>query len=182
MARVFSFLFFFISLWICLSAVFSHMVFIYKFNFSFYFIIWISTLIFSLSIFLKPILSARRPLRERFSKSVSWPHYVKLINGLTWALPFTLIPFFQKDYPFLLLAGLSFGNISTFVFLRRYSRIHSIEQIITGSVLLLSLFCILILYHTYSVDYESILFASRLLISLSYGLGGISGYFRALNY
>jgi len=101
-----------------------------------------------------------------------------LINGLTWALPFTLIPFFQKDYPFLLLTGLSSGNISTFIFLRRYSQIQSIEQIVTGSALLISLFCILILYHGYLVDYESILFTSRILISLSYGLGGIVGYLR----
>jgi hypothetical protein len=40
------------------------------------------------------------------------------------------------------------------------------------------LFCILILYHGYLVDYESILFSSRILISLSYGLGGIVGYLR----
>lgn len=178
MTRVFSFLFFFVSLWVGLSAVFSHLVFIYDFDYSVYLIVWISTFIFSLSVFLKPILSTRKSLRERFSKSVSWPHFVKFINGLTWALPFTLIPFFQKDYPFLLLAGLSSGNISTFIFLRRYSQIHSIEQIITGSVLLSSLFCILILYYGYSVDYESILLASRLLISLSYGLGGVVGYFK----
>jgi hypothetical protein len=178
MVRVFSFSFFFISVWIGLSAVFSHLVFIYGFNYSFYYIIWISTFIFSLSLFLKPILSTRKLLRERFSKSVSWPHFVKLVNGLTWALPFVLIPFFQKDYPFLLLAGLSSGNISTFIFLRRYSQINSIEQIITGSVLLFSLICIIILYYNYLVDYESLLFTSRLLISLSYGLGGIIGYFK----
>lgn len=178
MTRVFSFLFFFVSLWIGLSAVFSHMVFVFDFDYSFYFIVWISTFIFSLSVFLKPILSTRKSLRERFSKSVSWPHLVKFVNGLTWALPFTLIPFFQKDYPFLLLAGLSSGNISTFIFLRRYSQIHSFEQIITGSVLLSSLLCILVLYYGYSVDYESILLASRLLVSLSYGLGGIVGYFK----
>jgi hypothetical protein len=178
MTRVFSFLFFFISLWIGLAAVLSHIVFINNFNYAFYFIIWVSTFIFSLSIFLKPLLSTRKSLQERFSKSVSWPHFVKFINGLTWALPFTLIPFFQKDYPFLLLTGLSSGNISTFIFLRRYSKIRSIEQIITGSVLLSSLFCILILYYNYSVDYESILFASRLFISLSYGLGGVVGYLK----
>jgi hypothetical protein len=178
MTRVFSFLFFFVSLWIGLSAIFSHLVFTFGFDYSFYFIVWVSTFVFSLSVFLKPILSARKSLQERFSKSVSWPHFVKFINGLTWALPFALIPFFQKDYPFLLLAGLSSGNISTFIFLRRYSQIHSIEQITTGSVLLSSLFCILVLYYGYSADYESILLASRLLISLSYGVGGIVGYFK----
>jgi len=178
MTRVFSFSFFFISVWIGLSTVFFHLVFIYGFNYSFYYVIWISTFIFSLSLFLRPILSTRKLLRERFSKSVSWPHFVKLINGLTWALPFAFIPFFQKDYPFLLLAGLSSGNISTFIFLRRYSQIYSIEQIITGSVLLFSLICILILYYNHIADYESILFTSRLLISLSYGLGGIVGYFK----
>ncbi|MGN6346619.1 MAG: hypothetical protein ACTHKC_02235 [Candidatus Nitrosocosmicus sp.] len=140
--------------------------------------IWIFTFIFSLIIFLKPILSQRRSLKERFSKSVSWPHFVKLINGLTWALPFVFIPFFHKDYPFLLLTGLSSGNISTFIFLRRYSKINNIEQIITGSILLSSLFGILILYYGYSLDYESLLFTSRILISLSYGIGGIIGYLK----
>ncbi|MGN6560914.1 MAG: hypothetical protein ACTHJ7_03815 [Candidatus Nitrosocosmicus sp.] len=140
--------------------------------------IWIFTFIFSLLIFLKPILSQRRSLKERFSKSVSWPHFVKLINGLTWALPFVFIPFFHKDYPFLLLTGLSSGNISTFIFLRRYSKINNIEQIITGSILLSSLFGILILYYGYSLDYESLLFTSRILISLSYGIGGIIGYLK----
>ena len=178
MTRVFSFLYSFISLWIGLSAILSHLVFIYGLNYSFYYVVWISAFIFSLLIFLKPLLSTRKSLRERFSRSVSWPHFVKLINGLTWALPFTLIPFFQKDYPFLLLTGLSSGNISTFIFLRRYSQIHSIEQIVTGSALLISLFCVLILYYDYLVDYESILFTSRILISLSYGLGGVVGYLR----
>jgi hypothetical protein len=178
LTRVFSFLFLFISLWIGLSAILSHLVFIYGLNYSFYYVVWISTFIFSLLVFLRSLLSTRKSLRERFSKSVSWPHFVKLINGLTWALPFTLIPFFQKDYPFLLLTGLSSGNISTFIFLRRYSQIYNIEQIITGSILLISLFCVLILYYGYLVDYESILFISRILISLSYGLGGIVGYFR----
>jgi hypothetical protein len=178
LTRVFSFLFLFVSLWIGLSAILSHFVFIYGLNHSFYYVVWISSFIFSLLVFLRPLLSTRKSLRERFSKSVSWPHFVKLTNGLTWALPFTLIPFFQKDYPFLLLTGLSLGNVSTFIFLRRYSGIHSIEQIITGSVLLISLFCILILYHGHLFDYESILFTSRILISLSYGLGGIVGYLR----
>lgn len=178
MTRVFSFLFLFISLWIGLSAILSHFVFIYDLNYSFHYVVWISAFIFSLMIFLRPLLSTRKSLRERFSKSVSWPHFVKLVNGLTWALPFTLIPFFPKDYPFLLLTGLSSGNISTFIFLRRYSQLYSIEQIVTGSVLLISLFCILILYYGYLVDYESILFTSRILISLSYGLGGVVGYLR----
>ncbi len=178
MTRVFSFLFLFISLWIGLSAILSHSVFMYDLNYSFHYVVWISAFIFSLLIFLRPLLSARKPLRERFSKSISWPHSVKLVNGLTWALPFTLIPFFQKDYPFLLLTGLSSGNVSTFIFLRRYSQLYNIEQIVTGSALLISLFCILILYYGYLVDYESILFTSRILISLSYGLGGIVGYLR----
>ncbi|MGN6629656.1 MAG: hypothetical protein ACTHKJ_07225, partial [Candidatus Nitrosocosmicus sp.] len=141
-------------------------------------LIWIFTFIFSLIIFLKPILSQRKSLKERFSKSVSWPHLVRLINGLTWALPFVFIPFFHKDYPFLLLTGLSSGNISTFIFLRRYSKINNIEQIITGSILLSSLFGILILYYGYSLDYESLLFTSRILISLSFGIGGIIGYLK----
>ena len=178
MTKVFSYLFLFISVWIGLATVLSHLVFIYNFSYSFYYLILISTFIFSLMIFIKPILSQRKSLKDRFSKSVSWPHFVKLINGLTWALPFVFIPFFHKDYPFLLLTGLSSGNISTFIFLKRYSQINNIEQIITGSILLSSLIGILILYYGYSLDYESLLYVTRILISLSYGIGGIIGYLR----
>ena len=131
-------------------------------------------------IFIKPILSQRKSLKDRFSKSVSWPHHIKLINGLTWALPFVFIPFFHKDYPFLLLTGLSSGNISTFIFLKRYSQINNIEKIITGSILLSSLIGILILYYGYSLDYESLLYITRILISLSYGIGGIIRIFKEL--
>jgi hypothetical protein len=178
MTRVFSYLFLFISLWIGLATVLSHIVFIYGFNYSFYYIIWISTFLFSLSIFIRPILSTRKSLRERFSKSVSWPHFVKLINGLSWALPFVFIPLFQKDYPFLLLTGISAGNLSTFIFLRRYSHITNIEQIVTGVVLLSSLIGIIILYYGYSLNYEALLITSRIFISLSYGIGGIVGYIK----
>jgi hypothetical protein len=178
MTKVFSYLFLFISLWIGLATILSHLVLIYGLSYSFYYLIWISTFIFSLMIFIKPILSERKSLKDRFSKSVSWPHFVKLINGLTWALPFVFIPFFHKDYPFLLLTGLSSGNISTFIFLKRYSQINNIEQIITGSILLSSLIGILILYYGYSLDYESLLYITRILISLSYGIGGIIGYLR----
>lgn len=178
MTKVFSYLFLFISLWIGLATILSHLVLTFGLSYSFYYLIWISTFIFSLMIFIKPILSQRKSLKDRFSKSVSWPHYVKLINGLTWALPFVFIPFFHKDYPFLLLTGLSCGNVSTFIFLKRYSQINNIEQIITGSILLSSLIGILILYYGYSLDYESLLYITRILISLSYGIGGIIGYLR----
>ncbi len=178
MTKVFSYLFLFISVWIGLATILSHLVLIYGLSYLFYYLIWLSTFIFSIMIFIKPILSQRKSLKDRFSKSVSWPHFVKLINGLTWALPFVFIPFFHKDYPFLLLTGLSSGNISTFIFLKRYSYINNIEQIITGSILLSSLIGILILYFGYSLDYESLLYITRILISLSYGIGGVIGYLK----
>lgn len=122
-------------------------------------------------------MSKRYSLKNRFSKSISWPLHIKIINGLTWALPFVLIPFFHRYYPFLLLTGLSLGNISTFVFLRKYSKILNLEQIITGSMIVFSLIGLL-LYYTHSNDYEMLLFFSRILISISYGAGGIIGYFK----
>ncbi len=178
MARAFSFLFFFISLWIGLSTFLSHLALIYGLSYHFYYAIWISCFFLSLMTFIRPILSSGKLIKSRFSTSVSWPPLIKSFNGIAWALPFILIPFFQKYYPFLLLTGLSLGNISTFIFLKRFSRIQSIEQIVTGSILLLSLFSILILHYGYSLGYEDILYGSRIMISLSYGLGGIIGYFR----
>jgi hypothetical protein len=178
MARAFSFLFFFISLWIGLSTFLSHLVLTYGLSYYFYYATWIFSFFFSLLIFIRPILSSGRLIKGRFSTSISWPPLIKLFNGIAWALPFILIPFFQKYYPFLLLTGLSLGNISTFIFLKKFSRIYSIGQVVTGSLLLLSLLSILVLNYGYSLGYEDILYGSRIMISLSYGLGGIIGYFR----
>jgi hypothetical protein len=61
--------------------------------------------------------------------------------------------------------------------LKKYSKIFSIEQVITGSLVLLSLFFILI-YYNYTDDYELILFLTRVMISVSYGVGGLIGYFK----
>jgi hypothetical protein len=126
---------------------------------------------------LKPIVSMRQVFRDRVSTSISWPFLIKLINGLTWALPFLLIPFFPKYYPFLLLTGLSLGNISTFIFLKKYSKIFSIEQLITGALLLSSLLIVTIYYNS-TDHYEIILFFTRVMISVSYGIGGLVGYFK----
>ena len=177
MTRVFSFIFFFISLWFGLSSILSHIAFVYTFSHFYYYIIWIGCFAVSLLLFLKPILSMRKVFRDRVSTSISWPFLIKLINGLTWALPFLLIPFFQKYYPFLLLTGLSLGNISTFIFLKKYSKIFSIEQLITGALLLSSLLIVTI-YYNYTNHYEMILFSTRVMISVSYGIGGLVGYFK----
>lgn len=180
MTRVFSFIFFFISVWFGLSSILSHIVFVYNFSYVFYYVVWIGCFIISLSLFIKPLLKMRSVFRQRVSTSISWPFVIKLINGLTWALPFVFIPFFHKYYPFLLLTGLSLGNISTFIFLKKYSKIFSIEQVITGSLVLSSLFFILI-YYNYTDNYELILFLTRVMISVSYGIGGLVGYFKNSN-
>ena len=177
MTRVFSFIFFFISVWFGLSSILSHIVFVYNFNYFYYYILWIGCFVVSLLLFLKPIVSMRQVFRDRVSTSISWPFLIKLINGLTWALPFLLIPFFPKYYPFLLLTGLSLGNISTFIFLKKYSKIFSIEQLITGALLLSSLLIVTI-YYDYTDHYEIILFFTRVMISVSYGIGGLVGYFK----
>jgi hypothetical protein len=177
MTRVFSFIFFFISVWFGLSSILSYIVFVHNFNYFYYYIIWIGCFVFSLLLFLKPIVSMRQVFRGRVSTSISWPFLIKLINGLTWALPFLLIPFFPKYYPFLLLTGLSLGNISTFIFLKKYSKIFSIEQLITGALLLSSLLIVTI-YYNFTDHYEIILFFTRVMISVSYGIGGLVGYFK----
>lgn len=177
MTRVFSFMFFFISVWFGLASILSHIIFVYNFSYFYYYVVWIGCFAISLLLFIKPLMRMRHVFKQRVSSSISWPFAVKLINGLTWALPFVFIPFFHKYYPFFLLTGLSLGNISTFIFLKKYSKIFSIEQVIAGSLVLSSLFFILI-YYNYTDNYELILFLTRVMISISYGIGGLIGYFK----
>jgi hypothetical protein len=121
-------------------------------------------------------------LRNRLKNSIKWPLHAKIINGISWAGPFSIIAVLPSLSPYLILAGIGFGNISTYLLLKKYRNINynnhnssdtSQGQLIVG---LISLIAILIVFEVYTMlaireDMAALL--SRCLISFAYAVGGI---------
>lgn len=140
----------------------------------YYVLIWmiISSLIFGLQFRkFKLVFSS---VRQRMANSTKWSLQTKIINGLCWALPFALIAFFPEFSQYLLLLGIGLGNISTFVFMNKFSGLNNKEQLligITSLVLILPAFEIDSSFFPENQDIAVLL--SRLFIAVSYAIGGI---------
>jgi hypothetical protein len=123
--------------------------------------------------------------------SLKWPMRAKIINGMCWAGPFAAIPLLPSLFPYLILAGIGFGNISTYLLLKKYGVVNNSkssksnnnynnnsgagrEQIVVG---LISLTAIPIVFEVHTgmltVREDMAILLSRILISFAYAAGGI---------
>jgi len=112
-------------------------------------------------------------IRHRMKKSTSWPISAKSINGICWSLPFAAIVIFPEFTQYLILLGIGLGNISTFVFLKKFSGLGNVEQLLVGMISIIMLpvaFEINLLVFSEHQDI-AILF-SRIFISMAYAIGG----------
>jgi hypothetical protein len=181
--RLFGIFFIAISIAVALASVLTEIAFLNKWPMYYSVVIWIGSFVITF-IFL---LYTRRnliwsSLRVRLKNSIKWPLHAKIINGICWAGPFSIIAVLPPFFPYLILAGIGFGNISTYLLLKKYSNINynkhnsrdaSQGQLIVG---LISLIAIPIVFEVYTMvtareDIVSLL--SRYLISFAYAVGGI---------
>jgi hypothetical protein len=181
--RLFGIFFIAISIAVALASVLTEIAFLNKWPMYYSVVIWIGSFVITF-IFL---LYTRRnliwsSLRARLKNSIKWPLHAKIINGICWAGPFSIIAALPSLFPYLILAGIGFGNISTYLLLKKYSNINynkhnsrdaSQGQLIVG---LISLIAIPIVFEVYTMvtareDIVSLL--SRYLISFAYAVGGI---------
>jgi hypothetical protein len=120
--------------------------------------------------------------------SIKWPIHAKIINGMCWAGPFAAIALLPSLFPYLILAGIGCGNVSTYLLLKKYGDINKSEsnndnnnnsgagreQIIVG---LISLTAIPIVFEVHigmlTVREDIAIMLSRILISFAYAAGGI---------
>ncbi|MDH3490068.1 MAG: hypothetical protein OEL56_06435 [Nitrosopumilus sp.] len=112
-------------------------------------------------------------IRQRMKKSATWPMSIKILNGICWTLPFAVIVIFPEFTQYLILLGMGFGNISTFVFLKKFSGLENVEQLLVGMISIIMLpvaFGTDLLVLTEHQDI-GILFP-RLFISVAYAAGG----------
>lgn len=113
-------------------------------------------------------------IRQRMKNSTQWSFSIKAINGMCWALPFALIVFFPEMSQYLILLGIGFGNLSTFIFMKKFSGLYNKEQLIVGAVSLFLLLPAFVIDSSIFPETQDIaVLTSRLFIALSYALGGI---------
>jgi len=172
--RSFGFLFIAIAIAIVFAAVLSLFLSLYEVPFYYYPPLWLASFGVSLGITLYKRRKVLASVRTRMKKSLGWPLHIKIINGLSWAGPFAAIPVFHQLYPYLILLGIGLGNLSTYFLMKTYSGYINKEQYIVGLIAICSIPISIILDNTiFSASYELALLFSRLLIAISYGVGGV---------
>ena len=113
-------------------------------------------------------------IRQRMKNSTKWPLPIKAANGICWALPFALIALFPNFSQYLLLLGIGFGNVSTFIFMKKFSGLVNKEQLIVGIVSLALIFPAFVIDSSIFPETQDIaVLLSRLFIALSYAIGGM---------
>jgi hypothetical protein len=137
-------------------------------------VIWLTSFGLSFGTYLKKSRGKLNMIRQRMKNSVSWPNHVKAVNGLCWALPFALIGVFPSMIQYLILFGIGFGNLSTYIFMKKFSQQVNNEQLIVGTMSLLFVFVAAAIDQTLFIHNQPVaVFLSRMLIAVSYALGGI---------
>lgn len=171
--RAFGILFVGVSISVGVASILSDIVFLYKEPVFYYVIIWVGSFGITFGFIFSKFKKIISSIRGRMKNSVKWPTPVKAINGLCWAAPFMAIGVFPVLYQYLILLGIGLGNLSTYLFMKKYSGLDNREQII---VALISLVAIPI---AASIDMSSFIsnqtiavLLSRFLIAIAYGVGG----------
>jgi hypothetical protein len=181
--RLFGIFFIAISIAVALASVLTEIAFLNKWPIYYNIVIWIGSFVITF-IFL---LYNRRnliwsSLRVRLKNSIKWPLHAKIINGICWAGPFSVIAALPSLFPYLILAGIGFGNISTYLLLKKYRNInynnHNSSDVSQGQLIvgLISLIAIPIVFEAYTmvtIREDIVELLSRYLISFAYAVGGI---------
>ena len=134
--------------------------------------IWAGAFIITFGAIMPKFKKAIPSIRSRMKRSMSWPTRTKAINGLCWAAPFTAIGAFPHLYQYLILLGIGLGNLSTYIFLRKYSGLDNPEQLLVGAISLAALpIAAVVDLSLFSSRQDLALMISRLLIAAAYAAG-----------
>jgi predicted branched-subunit amino acid permease len=138
-----------------------------------YLLIWFGCFSIFFLIFKSKIIKSLYNIRTRIRKSTDWPTSIKIINGICWVAPFVLGALIPSMHEYLILAGIGFGNISTFIIFLLMNKIKNIDQLIVGLISMISIGIIIFLYDGKVIEKSYGEFLARILISIAYGIGGI---------
>ena len=181
--RLFGIFFIAISLAVALASVLTEIAFLNKWPLYYSVAIWIGSFVITF----KSLLYNRRNLiwssfRNRLKNSIKWPLHAKIINGICWAGPFAMIAVLPSLFPYLILAGIGFGNLSTYILLKKYrnknynnhnSSDASQGQLVVGLISLIAIPVVFEVYTMLTIREDIAALLSRYLISFAYAVGGI---------
>jgi len=174
-SRVSGFLFLAIAIAVLTGTVISEILSTYKIPIYYQLLSWLLVFALILGITFMKMKNVFHTMRNRMKNSIKWPLWAKTINGLSWAGPFLMIPAFHTFSQYLILLGIGLGNISTYLLIKSYSKYDNKEQFVVGIIAVLMipvLFLVDMFTHTNLVHHH-ILALSRILVAISYGVGGI---------
>jgi hypothetical protein len=118
--RAFGFLFISVSIAVGASSVISELASINNLPLYYYAIIWIGSFGAVFGAGAAKFRKAAPAIRGRMKSSMKWSTSAKAANGICWAGPFAAIGAFPAFYQYLILLGIGLGNLSTYLFLKRY--------------------------------------------------------------
>lgn len=172
--RAFGLLFIGVSIAVGVAAVLSEIAFVNKTPTFYYAMIWFGSFGITFGIILGKFRKIIPSIRDRMKNSVKWPRNIKAINGLCWAAPFAAIGVFPSLYQYLILLGIGLGNLSTYLFMKKYTGLDNREQIIVAIISLVAIPIALVIDTSPFITNQTIaVITSRILIAIAYGAGGI---------
>jgi hypothetical protein len=171
---IFGVFFISIAISVALAAIIAEIASINKVPVYYYPIIWVGSFAITFLTLFHKNRGLLHSLQSRMKNSIRWPGKVKVLNAICWAGPFAAIAIYPSLLPYLVLAGIGLGNISTYLLLRKYNGINYREQLIVGIVSLAALPVTYVMHTSISVIKEDIaVMLSRIFVSLAYAAGGV---------
>jgi hypothetical protein len=182
--QLFGIFFIAISIAIALASILSEIALLNKWPLYYNAVIWIGSFVISFTSLLYNKWNIWSSLRDRMKNSIKWPLHAKIINGVCWAGPFATIAVQPSLFPYLILAGIGAGNISTYLLLKRYKNMSYNNndngndagrgQFIVGLISLVAIpFVFEVHTNMFTVRDDISIMLSRILISFAYAVGGI---------
>lgn len=176
--KAFGLLFIGVSIAVFAAAVISELSFLNKMPFYYYGIIWSASFGVVFGASLKKFKKVIPAIRARMKNSIKWPSGVKAINGLSWAGPFVAIGAFPWIMQYLILLGIGLGNLSTYLYMKKYSGLSNPEQMIVAIISLVAIpVAIEIDTSLFATSQDIAVMLSRILIAIAYGVGGAYALF-----
>ena len=170
----FGILFLNVSLFVAASSILSEIAFLNYSPIYHYYFIWFGVFGLVFGTQFRKFRLILPLIRQRIQKSTRWPTSAKVINGICWTLPFVLIVIFPEFTQYLILLGIGLGNISTFVFVKKFSGIGNYEQLLVGMISIVMVPVAIEINLLVFEDHQDItILFSRICISMAYAVGGV---------
>lgn len=171
--RAFGFLFISVSIAVGAASVISEIAYSNNLPLYYYPVIWLGSFGAVFGAGAAKFRRAAPAIRGRMKGSISWPTWTKAVNGLCWAGPFAAIGAFPGFYQYLLLLGIGLGNLSTYLFIKKYGKADNREQLIVALISLVAVPVAAVIDGSlFSTHQDIAVMVSRILIAIAYAAGG----------